>query len=88
MAWKLLSEKAEGAAIISPNSRLAEPAIPYLDSVKGKDESKGSYFSGSHLILSCPASLFRGEASSSIGTQVAVSYGWPRGISDLAGTHG
>ena len=88
MAWKLLSEKAEGAAIIIPNSRLAEPAIPDLDSVKGKDKSKGSHFSGPNLILSCPPSLFRGEASSSLRTQVAVSHGWPRGIWDLADTHG
>ena len=75
MASKLLSERAGDCDENFPEtSKLAEPAIPDLDSVQGKDESKGSYFTGPNLSLSYPPSLFRSEALS-LGTQVC---GQPR----------
>ena len=73
MASKLFSERARDCGENFPKrqvSKLAEPAIPNTTPFKGKDESKGSYFTGPNLSLSYPPSLFRSEALSSLGTQV------------------
>ena len=82
MASKLFSERARdcGENFPKKTSKLAEPAIPNSDSVKGKDESKGSYFTGPNLSLSYPPSLFRSEALSSLGTQGLRSASAGRGI--------